>query len=287
MYINNIYEDLNYKHQPLDENADDGYETSDEIKIEIMDCKNGKSQTHIYTVPFKPSHCNEKRLLCFSTINGEKCNYGSNCTYAHSLEDQIIDEEKKFIYQIILDKNLMNFFSISNPKTDEIYKCLLFMTHICNNCTTKKCTGGYNCRNGVCDPSLKLCKNDLLTGECLNKVIDFQVNKSIINKLLYNDKFEPCDIYKSCINGHHLTQRNLVPYYKYIHQKENSKNNKYQSIRYIDINPLNRIFNKNNKIYDEHDYNNYESDSSTDEEINSWFQKKNDLDEVWNNDGTL
>ena len=86
------------------------------------------------------------------------------------LNEQIIDEDKKFIYQIILDKNLMNFFSMTNPKTNEIYKQLLFFTHVCDNCINNKCTGGYNCRNGVNDISLKLCKNDLLTGECLNKI---------------------------------------------------------------------------------------------------------------------
>jgi hypothetical protein len=280
---NNIVDNLNYNQQSLDENINDGYDSNDEIKIEVTDYKNGNPYTHIYTVPFKPTHCNEKRLICFSTINGEKCSYGLNCTYAHSFNEQVIDEEKSFIYQIILDKNLMNFFSMTNPKTDEIYKQLLFMTHVCDNCSINKCTGGYNCRNGVCDVSLKLCKNDLLTGECLNKIVDLVVNESTINKLKTNN-FESCTVYKGCINGHHLTQRNLTPYYKYIHKKENSKKNKYQSVRYIDINPLNRVFRTDNE-YEKYNYNNKsdnESDSSTDEEINSWFQKKNDSDnENW------
>ncbi|XWV26302.1 hypothetical protein QJ857_gp0772 [Tupanvirus soda lake] len=280
---NNILNETEYSDEPLNNYVDDGYDSNDEIKIEITDCKNGNLCTQIYTVPYRPTHCNEKRLICFSTINSEKCGYGSNCTYAHSFEEQKIDDDKKFIYQIVLDKNLMNFFSMTNPKTDEIYKHLLFLTHICDNCTNKKCTGGYNCRNGVCHFSLKLCKNDLLTGECLNKLTEINVNKDIIDRLNSNG-FVECETYKGCINGHHLTTRNLIPYYKYVHQKENCKKNKYHSVRYIDINPLNRIYKNsyNNQFNYNMDYNSNDSESSSDEEINSWFQKKTDSDDEWN-----
>lgn len=280
MDTNNIY--CSEYNSQLGDISDDGYDSNDEIKLEVTDCKNGN--TYIYTVPYKPTHSNEKRLICFSIINNEKCNYGSNCTYAHSLDEQVIDEDKKFIYQVVFDEKLMNFFSMTNPKTDEIYKQLLFLTHICDNCANNKCTGGYNCRNGVNNPSIKLCKNDLLTGECLNKIINISVNESIIKKLRA-DNFEPCENYKGCINGHHLTDRSLIPYYKYIHQKENSKKNKYQSVRYIDINPLNRIFKNNNNNNNSRIYQNNNdsssSDSSTDEEINEWFQKKSE--DNWEN----
>lgn len=262
----------------FDTDYDDGYDSNDEIKFEVTNYKNGNSSTQIYSVPYRPTHCNEKRLICFSTINNEPCTYGSNCTYAHSHNEQIIDEDKKYIYRIILDKKLMNFFSMTNPKTEEIYKHLLFMTHLCESCINKKCTGGFNCRNGVCIPSLKLCKNDLLTGECINKIIDIDVDEQTIEKLKTSN-FEACDEYKGCLNGHHLTDRGLVPYYKFVHQKENSKKNKYQSVRYIDINPLSRIFKENNNavfsIGEEYD----SDESSTDEEVSSWFQKKNNDDD--------
>lgn len=255
--------------------SDDGYDSADEISIEITDSANGNMCTQIYTVPFRPTHCNEKRLICFSIINNEKCCYGTNCKYAHSLREQIIDEDKKFVYQIILDKKLMDFFSLTNPKTEELYKNLLFLSRTCENCKNKKCTGGFNCRNGVCDFSLKLCKNDLQSGGCINKIINIDVDHSIIDKLNFNE-FEQCHIYEGCINGHHLTKRGLLPYYKYVHQKENLRKNKYQSIRYIDIGPLNKIFNNNiNKIDINH---RSDSDSTTDEEINSWFQKKSDFE---------
>lgn len=266
--LNNINNDVN-------DNFSDGYDSNDEIKIEVTDTKNGNLYTHIYSVPFRPTHSNEKRLICFSIINDEPCAYGGNCTYAHSLREQRVDPDKNFIYQIILDKDLMNFFSMTNPKTDEIYKQLLFMTHVCESCTANKCTGGYNCRHGVNDPCLKICKNDLLTGQCLNKIIDVHVDNNIFHKIHRDGN--PV-VYKGCINGHHLTERKLLPYYKYVHQKENSKKNKYQSVRYIDINPLNRIFNRqennNYNIRESHD-----SDESTDDEINSWFQKKYESDD--------
>ncbi|BCS83139.1 hypothetical protein QLL95_gp0984 [Cotonvirus japonicus] len=268
-------------------NYADSSDSDDEIKLEFNDSINGKSCTKIYTIPFRHSNTNKKKLICFSIINNENCVYGSNCTYAHSLSEQIIDEDKKYIYQIILDENLMNFFSVSDPKMEEIYKKLLCYTHICEQCTNNKCTGGYNCRNGVFDPCLKICKNDLMTGECLNKLIDVNVDNRIIDKVFHNDSvFKACDKYKGCINGHHLSLRKLVPYYKYIHQKENSRKYKYQSVRYIDIDPLGKIFKNNysnlSTYYDINDNN--DSESSTDEEINSWFSKKNNMDDADNSD---
>lgn len=259
---------------------DDGYESNDEIKLEITDDRNGSQYTHIYSVPYRPTHCNEKRLICFSIINNEKCNYGVNCTYAHSLEEQKIDPEKNFIYRIIIDKNLMDFFCITNPKTDDIYKQLLFATHICEKCIHRQCTGGYNCRHGINHPCLKICKNDLLTGKCLNKIIEMEMPKNIVNKIIGDCRdVQMCEKYEGCINGHHLSQRKLIPYCKYVHQKENSRKNKYQSVRYIDIDPWRRIM-KNDSInrYNPNTNMAYESEESTDEEINQWFQKDSESD---------
>ena len=266
--------------------VDGGYDSDDEIKFEVTDLNNGNSYTHIYSVPFKPTHSKKKRLICFSSINSDDCTYGNNCTYAHTLDEQKIDDDRIFLYQIILDKNLMNFFSPYNPKTDEIYKYLLFFTQVCDNCTKNKCTGGYNCRHGVCNNSLKICKNDLLTGQCLNKLVNIKIDKSITNKI-YNTEInnsyiiESPESYEGCINGHHLTKRNLIPYYKYVHQKESSNKNKYQSVRYIDLNPLSRIFNQksDDNYVDDNNYNGYYSSESTDEETNGWFQKKSYSDE--------
>lgn len=247
---------------------DDGYDTNGEIDIEITEGEN----ICVYSIPYKPTHCNRKRLICFSIINNEKCIYDTNCTYAHSLSEQVIDVEKKFVYQVILDKNLMNFSFLYDTKIDEIYKQLLFLTHVCDNCLEKKCTGGYNCRNGATDAVLKICKNDLLMGECLNKMVDVVVDGTTLDKL-QAPNFEQCDKYKGCINGHHLTQRGLVPYYKYLGQCENSGKNGYQTFRFVDIDPFDislRCSKKWSECCDD------VSESTTDEEVNDWFQ--NDFD---------
>ena len=92
-----------------------------------------------------------------------------------------------------------------------------------------------------------------------------------VAKFVHND-FEKCDRYVGCLNGHHLTDRGMIPYYKYVHQQENSKKNRYHSVRYIDIDPLNRIFKSKNYESDFQIEENSD-DSLTDEEINSWFKK--------------
>lgn len=212
---------------------------------------------------------NKKRLICYSILNNNKCSYGTNCTYSHSLNDQVIDDEKRYLYQIILDVNLMNFFSLRDSDINIIYKQLLLMTQICTKCINNECTGGFNCRNGVLHASLKICKNDLLSGSCLNKTNEIPINNFYIEKISSNSQecssynnFTKCDVYRGCINGHHLTERQLVPYYKYVHQKEASKKTNYRSVRYI--NPI------NDQCYS----NNVESESSSDEEVNEWFQAR-------------
>lgn len=266
------------KYSNNDEISDDGYESPGEINLEITDCIDGTIMTQIYSIPYRPTHCNEKRLICYSTINEEACNYGNNCTYAHNLSEQVIDDDKLYMYQVVLDKKMMDFYSLTNPKTEEIYANLKFLSDICTKCTNKKCTGGYNCRNGACSLSVKMCRNDLLTGGCLNKIIDIDVDKSLCDKLSSND-FEPMQTYKGCINGHHLTLRGLLPYYKYVHQKENYRKNRYRSVRYVDVSQLNKVFNKKDCNIHNIKNNVSDSESTTDEEISSWFQQRNVSDD--------
>lgn len=266
IYIDNNNDEITSFHS--DDFSD---EVDEEVGLEMTNSHNGKTYTQKYSVPYTSSQYNRKRLLCYSFLNNDYCNYGNHCTYAHGFNDQVIDYERKYIYQITFDKDLMDFFSITNPKTDEIYPYLLFNTQLCKNCMSKRCTGGYNCKHGVFHSSLKLCKNDLLTGQCLNKVIELEIEPDVINKI---ENITKVDKYMGCINGHHLTERGLVPYYKYIHKKEDTRKNKYQSVRYIDINSVDRLLRKQyNNSFDSADD---ESEETTDEEINSWFRKDYD-----------
>lgn len=246
-------------------------EIDPDIKIEITEESSGKVYTQSYSIIPK-SNSNEKRLICFSTINNEHCIYGSNCTYAHNKTEQVIDVDRKFIYQIVLDANLMNFFSMTNPKTDEIYRNLLFLTNLCERCDGGKCTGGYNCRNGTSDRKLKLCKNDLLTGECMNKIIIIEVDKKITDKFksFKSNEFVLHSKYEGCINGHHLSLRGLMPYYKYVQKKEQQNKAKYQSSRRVDYDNIPSII----SFFEENSL----SENSSDEEIAQWFNSRSDSD---------
>jgi hypothetical protein len=248
--------------------------SDDEIKLEITDFIKGKERTKTVIIQ---QNSTKKRLLCFSVINNEHCNYGHYCTFAHTLAEQVIDSDMLYIYQIILDKNLMNFFSLSNPKTDQIYKKLLDFTRVCPKCVSKTCMGGYNCKYGTHDPCLKICKNDLLTGECQNKLIDIPINNSILNKMeLINKTMKTDNIENSidfipvgCMNGHHLSKRKLIPYLPYVNEKNISKKTLHQSVRHINTNPVCYSLGKKNYGY----YKSSETSDSTDDEINGWFRK--------------
>lgn len=272
MYINNL-------------ELDDTSNSDDEIKLEITNYDKNGDQICVFNIPCNNNtlrqHSIKKRLLCFSVINDEQCGYNSLCKFAHTLSEQNIDGEIVYIYQIILDKELMNYFSLLNPKTDELYKRLLFFTHVCPKCEIGKCMGGYNCKYGTHDKCLKICKNDLLTGQCINKIIEIHVDPNIIDKINPTTKM---DCYMGCINGHHLSERNLIPYYTYINKKNISKKTTCQSVRYIDTDPVFFLLkNNNNRRFSTK--NAISSDSSTsssmDEEINQLFRKKaEDYDDV-------
>jgi hypothetical protein len=230
----------------------------------FYDQKPSKNSTQDFISAYRGYAQTEKRLLCHSIANQQKCNYNDHCNYAHNLIEQAIDPERFYIYQIIFDKDQMKFYSLDNPKTDDIYKHLLTLTGICERCDEGKCTGGFNCRHGANIKNLKICKNDLLTGGCLNKVESIKLDP-IISKKISGIKFVETG-YKGCMNGHHLTDRGLIYYYKYIQEKENSKNTKYHSIRYIELDPLKRIYQQN--------YTEIEDSSSDEEELKDAFKKK-------------
>jgi len=264
-----------------------------DIKLEITEYSStGNEKTHTYNVSTYSSYPNRKRLLCFSLIKGDQCTYGTHCTFAHTLSEQIINMEKMYTYQIILDLNLMNFFSLTNPKTDEIYRQLLFFTHLCPKCMTSVCMGGYNCKYGAHTSCLKICKNDLLTGECINKSVEMIIDETLFAKIT---DITRAPTYVGCINGHHLSTRKMIPYYTFINKKEASSKTMYQSVRYIDINHIHRLLRQGNWKNDgkgsthmprrnvmapcKGTMSSYAggdpaSSSSTDDEINQWFKEK-------------
>lgn len=156
----------------------------------------------------------ERKLICFSMIYKTPCMFGQECTYAHSLQEQIVDDFKRMVYQIILDRNLKFLPHMPYHIGQRYYENLMIMTRICHACTNHECTGGYNCYNGVFDSSIKLCRNDFLTGDCKNTLCHIDIHESILYKFAH-DAIEWCDVYVGCEYGHHLTQRQLIPFYTY------------------------------------------------------------------------
>ena len=159
-----------------------------------------------------------KKILCYNVMNSNYCSYGNKCVYAHSLEEQNKEKYKKIIIDYI--KNNRNLSNINIYVDEKLFNELLIFTKECKNCIYKKCNGGYNCKYGVCNPIFKICKQDLICGNCIN-----------IQKL---------DIYKNlkCPNGIHLSYKNLKNYNSYFENyiKINGKNIKQVLLNDVTIN---------------------------------------------------
>lgn len=145
------------------------------------------------------------KLICYSIIKDLPCKWGNNCTYAHNRKEQTIYDDRLKIYVKILSDKI-------DDVTDNEYKLMMFLTNLCDNCVRSKCAGEYNCRNGANDKFLKVCNNDLITGDCMNKIINIEKNDEITNKIKINTNVN----YIGCVNGHHLTSRGLLCYQKYL-----------------------------------------------------------------------
>ena len=142
---------------------------------------------------------NFKKLLCYNIVNNMKCVYKNKCMFAHNIEEQLKENNREFIYNMIYEMSELSNINLKDNK--ELFEELLIFTKECKNCLNKKCPGGYNCKFGVCTKELKICYNDLLNGKCSLNLNEENVNGRVI---------------KRCINGIHLTEKNLIPYYQRI-----------------------------------------------------------------------
>ena len=126
---------------------------------------------------------NQKKLLCCKTILKGKCFNMNKCSFAHNLIEQKKTPIRNFVHSLITDNKTNNVNIFTNR---EIFEELMIHTKLCKQCQINLCTGGYNCKFGACHPSLLICQNDLLSGNCENKVC--------------------------CKNGIHLTNKGLIPF---------------------------------------------------------------------------
>lgn len=138
---------------------------------------------------------NFKKLLCYNIVNGCKCVYKNKCMFAHTLDEQIKDYKRQYIYDMLYKFDDLSEINLNEDKTllDE----LIILTKECKNCVNKKCPGGYNCKFGVCLRENKICYNDLMYGKCYNMLMEVNENENILYK---------------CINGIHLSEKKLIPY---------------------------------------------------------------------------
>ncbi|ATZ80576.1 hypothetical protein BMW23_0529 [Bodo saltans virus] len=127
---------------------------------------------------------NLKKILCENMIYNGECKYDQKCLYAHNIDEQNINDKRKYIYDLI---DIIDDLSQIDLKKDySMYKSLLELTRMCKKCMDNMCIGGYNCKLGACVKKYCICANDLNNGLCKNPNCDFV----------------------------HLTKKGLKPYYK-------------------------------------------------------------------------
>ena len=131
---------------------------------------------------------NVKKVLCNNMIKKHVCSYGDKCLFAHSLEEQIKDKNKEYIYRLYEMKDLSNV-----NLNDELCKELLIMTKECEKCMNGICNGGINCKNGVCRTIDKICYDDLMHNNCCEEIINenrckngIHLSKKKLKKLALN-----------------------------------------------------------------------------------------------------
>jgi len=109
---------------------------------------------------------NKKKMLCSNILEFGKCQYGDKCLYAHSIDEQNLDKNRKKAYDILMDYIECTIEDI------ELYGTFLQLTKVCHDCVNGDCPGGYNCKNGVVDKKYQVCSNDLRYGSCYSKTCD-------------------------------------------------------------------------------------------------------------------
>jgi|SRR3989344_1450700 len=107
---------------------------------------------------------NIKTSICYNMLFKGECNYNEKCNFAHSLKEQHLVPNKKYVYDLL--KSTKSLENIDLHTNDTLYKELLILCKLCIKCSNKKCTGGLNCRYGACLQQYVICEQDLKYGNC-------------------------------------------------------------------------------------------------------------------------
>jgi len=136
----------------------DQHESIQESRLPILQKKDKYKH---YTPPVAKN--NRNTMLCQNIINYGKCSYRAKCNFAHTLDEQII-ERRQEAYDIV--RSNTNLSHINLQKNYALFKSLLELTKLCNECNNNKCVGGYNCKQGACHKKFVICYRDLYNGNC-------------------------------------------------------------------------------------------------------------------------
>jgi hypothetical protein len=140
---------------------DDHYKKQDTVQEKKMNKDNRDNESE-YTR--KQKNDNYKKILCKNITSCGKCIYNNKCLYAHSLEEQNVDAIRLIAYDMIKKNNDLSHVDLSKSK--QLYTNLLSLSKLCPHCDEGTCTGGYNCKHGVCDKIYIVCQIDLNKGTC-------------------------------------------------------------------------------------------------------------------------
>lgn len=140
-----------------------------------------------------------KKLICKSYLKNE-CSR-SNCKFAHSLDEQSLEGDRKNAFKKLSTKESLNYNE---------YQSLLQLTQCCPKCISNNCVGGKNCSYGAVDEFNLICKKDFFCGKCSEHA------DPVINNLYFDNEIT----LQKCTKGIHLTEMGLIPYNELnIHKK--------------------------------------------------------------------
>ena len=70
-----------------------------------------------------------KKTMCKNIANYNICIQGENCHFAHSLEEQVIENDRKFTYDILNSDIDLSDINLSDNK--QLYDILKILTNLC------------------------------------------------------------------------------------------------------------------------------------------------------------
>lgn len=116
----------------------------------------------------KKKRINQKKLLCKNNTFSGYCNYGNRCSFAHSLNEQSLEDYRRVTIDFITSDSDISNVNLDDKLNSVLKDELIIFTRPCDKCLEGKCTGGYNCRFGACKREYIICYEDLHYGNCVD-----------------------------------------------------------------------------------------------------------------------